>query len=800
MALLRDKRWYLAKLIALLVACSPSRFLPEGEKLVAREPILRGNAIEEPPPLYVRSNSRALGLRIGLQLHWAGQVLTQSSKLPWRALRRIPKLRYYLYKLGYTLQEKLGEPPALLSMRSVERDVALIEEAHIQEGYFLTAVQAQIKPINDREVLVIYRIRPGPRWYIRELDVVGKDSVLVSLSESYLRAHPLPIGEPYRLSRLDALREDLYAFLQSEGYQDLALSELIWEVDTSGQAKINEKPGGFLRRWIGIDKQGELSCIVRLILPEGQRRFVQGNLELSIHTPEETPTLSYEIGQVKCRTEPKAEAILDSRILLPRLYYPPLGYYNQRAIQASQRSLQSLEAVQWVGPTLLRQGNDTLSIRYDIVLRPPIDLSIGVEGFQSTQPLVGSLPLPGASASLRLAHLSMFRRGWSFRTRGQLAVSYFRPSISSPTIPLYNIAAEASLTLPEGTFRLKENQPRPLPRTLTQRNTLLSISVQDIRQIDFSRQYLTLSWMHQTRYFFNDKRQEEQLWVPFSLTFVNSVFSPNFEAQIEALSPLVRTLILRDYLPRLTQMTFWQISTHRNYFAATQKSGDYSSLLFEVGGWVPFFAEHFLALFYPKADSSYRDNILLNRFRYGVFLRAVGEVRWRKALLGPHQQLYLRGRLGWGQGVYYSLDLPFENRFFVGGPNSMRAWQFGALGPGRYTFPRNLFLIPGGTFLAEANAELRQSIYRGIQVAPFIDVGNVWFLVSTLFEDRRGLFWESPLPGIAGGIGLRWDFSVIVVRLDIAQQIFDPATGVVLNHFPIGAERAQYIFAVGYPF
>ncbi|MCS6895540.1 MAG: outer membrane protein assembly factor [Bacteroidia bacterium] len=800
MARHRGKLWYSGSLVAFLVACSPLRLLPEGEKLVAREPILRGSALEEAPPLYVRSNSRTLGVRLGLQIYWAGQILTESPKQPWQTLRRIPKMRYYTYKLGYALRENLGDPPALLSMRAVERDVALIEEAHVQEGYFLAAVQAQIKPINEREALVIYRVRPGPRWHIKELDVVGKDSTLVSLTEAYLRTQILPVGEPYRLSRLDALRADLYMFLLSEGYQGLSLSELIWEIDTTIENKSFQKPAGFLRRWIGTDKREQLGCIVRLVLPEGHKRYALGRTELSIHIPERSPLSATEVAGILCYTEPKAEAILDSRALIPRIYYPPLGYYDQRAIQASQKALQSLEVVQWVGPALSRQANDSLSVRYDVVLRPPIDLSVGIEGFQSTQPLVGSLPLPGASANLRSAHLSLFRRGWVLRTRGQVAASYFRRSVNSPLVPLYNIAAEVSLSFPEGTLHLRGNRPRPLPLTLTQQNSSLSASLQDIRQIDFSRRYATLSWTKQTKYFFSDKRQEEQIWTPLSLTFVDSRFSPSFEAQIEALSPLVRTLILRDYLSRLTQVSFWQVSTHRNYFSATRGSGDYSSLLLEIGGWIPFFLEHFLALMYPQADSSYRDNLLFNRFRYGIFLRVMGEGRWRKALLGPHQQLHIRGRIGWGQGMYYSLDLPFENRFFVGGPNSMRAWQFGALGPGRYTFPKNLFLIPGGTFLAEVNAELRQSLYRGIQLVPFVDIGNVWFLASTLFEDPRGLFLKSPIPGIAGGIGLRWDFSVIVIRLDIAQQILDPATGLVMSQFPIGAERAQYVFAVGYPF
>ncbi|MDW8056840.1 MAG: BamA/TamA family outer membrane protein [Bacteroidia bacterium] len=795
----QGSQWYLGSLL-ILVGCSPLRFVPEGEKLVAREPILRGNVLEEVPPLYVRSNSRALGFRLGLQLYWAGALLTESPKPPWRTLRQLPKVRYYTYWLGWTLKEKLGEAPTLLSARAIERDIQLLEEAYIQEGYFRVAVQAQIRPLNEREVEVIYRIRPGPRWYIGELDIEGEDSVLVSLAERYIQKQTLPVGEPYRLSRLDALREELHTLFLEEGYQGLPLNALLWEIDTVSTAARHERPKNILRRWIGGKREGAPTCVVRLILPSGYTRYVQQGISLTIHTSDNSPTLDLQAESVPIRTEPQAMSILNPAVLLPRLYYPPKGYYNQKALQASQRALQGLEVVQWVGSSLIPTAKDSVRAQYDIVLRPPIDLSIGIEGFQSTQPLVGSLPLPGMSVNARFSHLSLFRRGWVLRTRAQVALSYFRRSADEPPLPLYNLAGDVSLTFPEGSWRLRDNKPKALPPTLSQYSHTFLFSYQDIRQIDFSRRYATLSWTRQTRFLFEDKRQEEQLWTPFSVTFVDSRFSPAFEAQIEALSPLVRSLILRDYLPRLTQITAWQVSTHRNYFGSTRGRGDYSMILVEIGGWAPFFLEHVISLTYPKTDSTYRDNLLFNRFRYGVFVRVLGEGRLRYMLLSPKQQLFLRGRVGWGQGLYYSLDLPFENRFFVGGPNSMRAWQFGALGPGRYTFPKNLFLIPGGTLLIEANAELRQTIYRGLQIAPFIDVGNVWFVASTLFEDPRGLLRNSPLPGIAGGVGLRWDFSVIVIRLDIAQQLFDPASGWVGSQFPVGATRAQYVFAVGYPF
>lgn len=115
----------------------------------------------------------------------------------------------------------------------MEQDVALLDEAYLQEGYFQAAIQPQIRPIRAQEVQVIYRIRPGPRWYIREFDLVGKDSVMVAIAEAFLRDKILPVNAPFRLKQLDAFREELHQRLLAEGYHGLPLSALVWEVDTS---------------------------------------------------------------------------------------------------------------------------------------------------------------------------------------------------------------------------------------------------------------------------------------------------------------------------------------------------------------------------------------------------------------------------------------------------------------------------------------------------------------------------------------------------------------------------------------
>ena len=82
-------------------------------------------------------------------------------------------------------------------------------------------------------------------------------------------------------------------------------------------------------------------------------------------------------------------------------------------------------------------------------------------------------------------------------------------------------------------------------------------------------------------------------------------------------------------------------------------------------------------------------------------------------------------------GIAYSYgsvrNLPYEKNFFVGGPNSLRAWRPRALGPGS---AKGNFDQPG-SILLETSAELRFKIFKifgdyNINGALFVDAGNVW--------------------------------------------------------------------------
>ncbi len=79
--------------------------------------------------------------------------------------------------------------------------------------------------------------------------------------------------------------------------------------------------------------------------------------------------------------------------------------------------------------------------------------------------------------------------------------------------------------------------------------------------------------------------------------------------------------------------------------------------------------------------------------------------------------------------------MPFEEAYYCGGANDIRAWQARTLGPGSYAppdkYPNNV-----GDFKLEANVEYRFKLFWLLEGALFIDAGNIWNI--NRYENRQG--------------------------------------------------------------
>lgn len=158
--------------------------------------------------------------------------------------------------------------------------------------------------------------------------------------------------------------------------------------------------------------------------------------------------------------------------------------------------------------------------------------------------------------------------------------------------------------------------------------------------------------------------------------------------------------------------------------------------------------------------------------------------------------------------------LPYVKQYFVGGPNSLRAFRARALGPGSYEPPRlgenNFIPDQTGDVKLELNAEYRAKLVSVVHWAAFVDAGNIWLQNES--EDKPGArFGKDFLKELAvgAGLGLRFDFSYLVLRTDFAiplripylpeneRWVFDD-----INFRDPEWRRNNLVFnlAIGYPF
>ena len=150
--------------------------------------------------------------------------------------------------------------------------------------------------------------------------------------------------------------------------------------------------------------------------------------------------------------------------------------------------------------------------------------------------------------------------------------------------------------------------------------------------------------------------------------------------------------------------------------------------------------------------------------------------------------------------------LPYEQSFFSGGPNGIRAWRARTLGPGSYDPSNSTARYDKiGDVQLESNLEYRFHIFKSFYGAWFVDAGNVWTLNKDPNKPNGNLdasrFYKEI--AIGSGFGIRYDFSFFVLRLDAAVRIRDPQytenNRWTFDKHPI-RNTTILNFGIGYPF
>ena len=221
---------------------------------------------------------------------------------------------------------------------------------------------------------------------------------------------------------------------------------------------------------------------------------------------------------------------------------------------------------------------------------------------------------------------------------------------------------------------------------------------------------------------------------------------------------------------------------------------------------------------------------------FNQFVRLTAEL-WNKFNLTDRVCIATRLFAGANFPLGNSEYAPLSESFYAGGPNSLRAAEAYAYGPGNFhSFKYNQNFFHAGDVKLEANFELRFPLVWKINGAVFLDAGNVWNWRNTsellssedyaAYCETMGLT-EELQDGIIGnpniakqialgtGAGLRLDIDGLVVRLDLGISIHAPYQTYKYNkdgtpdlsrpintyyNIPSAFDGLRLNFSIGYPF
>ncbi|MEO0473138.1 MAG: BamA/TamA family outer membrane protein [Bacteroidota bacterium] len=817
------KYLFWALLFSSLWSCQSTRYIKPGEIMVKNVPTFEGNEALSATKLLgisqLETNRRVIYPKAYLHLHNFGIRIQKDSSFTMRTIRRIGGIRRFLDNTSNWLRNGIGETPVLLDTSIVREDLSRLRNAYFANGYFYPQISYRIDTLKDgKKANVVYQIDEGVPFRIHSVDVsspngaIGWAESAYHQEESLLKEKALYNHEKMALERSRAVEA-----MRNEGYFTFAPSMIDVWVDTISTAHLADTSAKWLNLRIDIKEEPPRYRIRKIIFEikaPAQSGVRRDSVSFRAAELNDEMRKNLGIGKEKLRDSTKITFVVD-RSAIRRINYEFLSarvgleegkLYRIADARQTQQRLQELGMFQFVLTSFsVIKATNELDVRIETQLSARYQVKFGTEGFTENLRFAGS-NLPSLGAQLSFRNRNAFHKSETFNLEllGNIGLYDANQTGGQFDNLFYKFSGLAELNfdrffIPLVPIRFAESRLSP--------QTSMSINIQEENRVEFDRlnfgAQLSYRWNHIP---FKDKSVSRL--TPLSMDFVDIDTDSAFQADfVDPLPEALRNDFVRRFSTRTTysytQQTYGRSRAYPTYWfrVSAELGGNLAYLLDNIGGL-------------SDQDSLTNDNLLFNRLFYGQYGKVSVENKWMFPI-DAQSEFVVRGLLGMALPYNNAPTVPYDSRFFTGGTNGMRGWVSNTLGPGRSSVsdfqgtnsenPSSL-IAPGGEIVFELNAEYRVDVAQYLEVALFTDLGNVWFHNSPTTREQLGeksvFSFDNLRLGWDAGFGFRFDFSFLILRLDIGQQLYAPdlERGWILGN-PEGDERRlQFNLGLGYPF
>ena len=639
------------------------------------------------------------------------------------------------------LCRSLGTAPVVYSPSAVESTIDNIESHLKYIGYYNSQVNSDIR-VNGRKVAVTYLVHLGKQYPIDSLSYsLPPRGTFPKDFEEDIPNVTVKVGDYLSEASLEDETVRGTAHFRDIGYYTFSKNNYIFEADTisvPGKLFLDMKVNDYSRNENGDNAQ---------------------------------PLSKFYIDSVTISHS--GDLIFKDKILRDLNTIKPGAMYSETDVRTTYTRLSALKLFSSVGIEMTQVDSNLVNCS--------INLSQSkLQGFKvNLEASTNSSGLMGVSPQLSFYHKNIFHGGeWlNLSFMGNFQFKLHDPIRSNEFGVSAGLSFPRFLGLPYSIF----SGPN-IPRT----EINASYNYQD--RPEYTRNIFSTSFGYTGIL----KRVNYQIY-PLQLNIVS--LSHMDESFFETLSrnPFMRYAYQNHFDSGVGGIFYISSSTQ----TIPTESFHYLRLTTDLSG-------NIISLFKPLMKTDEDGRGLLFGIPYSQYVRAeltLGRT-WRFGK-GDNQALATRLLAGAGHSYGNSSVLPFEKQFYVGGANSMRGWQARSLGPGTSLMNYG-FIIPSqtGDMKLEGNIEYRYPLFWKLEGALFVDAGNVWTFKQ---DDPTSKFSFDTLGesiAMDWGIGLRVNLNFIVLRLDMAKKLHDPATAKKWMGPKDWMERGSGAvhFGVGYPF
>ena len=752
----------MAIVVLLVSACSNSKRLPAGESLFKgskvhindkntskkERKVLKGDLVGVVRP---KPNTKTLGVRLKLSLYnLAGDTKKKKGIRQW-------------------LRNKIGEEPVLAGSVHINNSKEIMINLLQNKGYFDAAATARMQTDKKKKSTAVFEITTGEQYTINKVYFKKDSSTIAKKIDSTFSETLLKPDAPYNLDLIKGERDRIDRGLKELGYFFFKPDYILVVVDSS----------------IGDHKVNMYVKLKQKVIPDEAYRVYSIN-DIYIYANYKMQGKNADTSKADADTIDNYHVIDRKHSFKPSVFSQAMIFekgdvYSMDDQNVSLSRLVNMGVFKFVKNRFDPINDSFMNVYYYLTPYPRKSLrfEIGV--------LTQNDNRAGTEGSISWRHRNIFKGAEEllFKINGGFEAQYSGP-VKQPNI--YNFGAETDLSFPRFVvpFINVQTDSRYLPRSIIKlkynyesESTLLRIN----------------SYTASYGYDWKEGPHKEHQFYPLNFTYVKT----DTLGTSDILNLLYANLIFDGIIIGPTYEF-----TYNSQNGPQRTHSFYFDGLVDLAGNVMGAAERADYRTNPKTllGSTYAEYVKLQPdFRYYLRLSDASTIATRVMA---------------GVGIPYgnSEQLPNIKQFWAGGNSDLRGFPSRLVGPGTFNeysvYHTNNYIETLGDIKMEFNIELRQHVYKFINAAVFYDMGNVW-LYNNNPVFPGGAFTSNFYRQLAAdaGFGLRFDFKILILRLDLGMPLRDPwlpdNASWVVNKIDFASPEwrtSNLVFniAIGYPF